>query len=1620
MSSPKSRSFKGREGSPGNVVSFNYELFELAHMLRVRPRTNVQLPEQSITRLNTSNQPFIQVSVWYEDEYGCLMVLLCSNGCLLVWSVCADDVPITKQIPWFQNPKRAIKAMSLDLSGCWLVCVCMDTNLYIVPVITSVPVEGRVSPKSCPWKLDDITQVEFNGRRSQPCSVIWWHTEDNFQMCIVGTELGEVMFVDLCKGIAMLSVDLKESISTLELLQDKQHQVTSVMIGTASGETWQLVLESKSLPQRHRSIDQMSSPSVASGLGYEMVGMMGIPLESFQAVTEWQDRLKPMPVKSPMGEVQFSVQHARNQVFIGAHNQRTDILQVYDTDVEHLPMFIYQLPSGTSQFILTDRLVFCVVHDNQGKTSLSIISSQLAETSQSVPRSPHRAESSIIQTFVLPKDEQVVGLFKQTKTMEGLRQASDVMEEDVDSFLPTRVYNVDGCILVTTSAVYECRPSVSPEKLFLDLAINNTDNTAADMLAITTGLDVNMLYQMAAEEALNQSKYEHAMKLYQLSKCPFSKRVAQFAKHKRIGDILTYLRQALSKHSDFHTAERKQLSNLALNCFVQQVLQFSGDTNKHQELREAFSQFLNDNFDYDEYCALKLLASHGLKEHVFDVAKARGLMIEALEVLYQTGQVHLSTDLLNKLAARGFTDVVSRSCNGSFLYSMDPKDAINFLLTKPETILSHLTFLLHHLIALDEESLVHIAHVLDPSRPSFRSLLTKLKTLPKSRSVSESSITSLISLESTVSLTMDEHRFPHVSDLLHLFLCTLLVLNYKREQEQDPCTRIMNIQYVCGHPNSSNKMNIRKRNGTIDMLCQQVKLSCGQQHTAVISASGDVYTWGKSHKGRLGHGDLIEEEGKSIPFRVEILHMHRIKVLSVACGIEHTVALCRDGVYAWGSSEYGQLGQGDTRQHTRPVFITELSDKSCIAITCGHYHSLALSADQRVWAWGWGVHGQLGMGTIEDVWLPSHVTSLDHLQVTQMAAGYSHTAVLTSEGHAYTFGGGLYGQLGLGTNKKQTLPRKVEALQDEEICLICCGSFETIAVTSNQKVFNWGRSPHFFRLHTKPEFRAKRLSSQGSSQSGSLSHRFSPMEMDCSFISRIKEIYCGNLHYLVVTEAGQVYTWGYNDHGQLGHGKKMDNQPVPKVVPGLKDKHIVNASVGAEFSVVMDTNGQVFVWGRADSGQLGLDSSLIGSAKEVSSPAVLSSLPLLTNTDQPSLPESNPSEYSLDLDWKLPDLSLIGNRGVIYGRESLTLALHALYPHYSATVMLRHCLDINDYLSTSVIYNNKNHWSEALGLRLKFLAGCKKSAEEKLDKGTFLDHAINVINYSLSLIKDKDMTDDRSNIQLQHILMEILNFWKEHCLPQDALESILNEHLTRMAYPLSILVIRDAAATSQGNSTSTPATSSNLSKLQFSTKFLNTVLELVADQIHSGEEGTEYEEDLTQMLTTQGYIVNDNAYLTVGQLKESQMSKNQLIQGIMDNLKKDLDKCSFISLSMTTAATIAAAAVSQQREWKNENPTKPSSLSTPDVLVFTCNHQFPRVYFMDNILPEFQQRMSELLVPLVNTTKTLVTHYKKSEKQLISACPVCVYNSLRAEQLEKATDANAVIGEGFKAKPWDI
>jgi len=109
--------------------------------------------------------------------------------------------------------------------------------------------------------------------------------------------------------------------------------------------------------------------------------------------------------------------------------------------------------------------------------------------------SPQKTESSIIQTFVLPPGERLIAMFQHSETVDSI-----IIEDTTDrSQTPTGSgvsHTVDGMILVTTSGVFQCQPRTSPEKLFLELAVSSSDTSAADVLAITSGLDVNKLYEV--------------------------------------------------------------------------------------------------------------------------------------------------------------------------------------------------------------------------------------------------------------------------------------------------------------------------------------------------------------------------------------------------------------------------------------------------------------------------------------------------------------------------------------------------------------------------------------------------------------------------------------------------------------------------------------------------------------------------------------------------------------------------------------------------------------------------------------------------------------------------------------------------------------------------------------------------------------------------------------------------------------------------------------------------------------------------------------------------------------------------------------------------------------------
>ena len=92
-----------------------------------------------------------------------------------------------------------------------------------------------------------------------------------------------------------------------------------------------------------------------------------------------------------------------------------------------------------------------------------------------------------------------------------------------------------------------------------------------------------------------------------------------------------------------------------------------------------------------------------------------------------------------------------------------------------------------------------------------------------------------------------------------------------------------------------------------------------------------------------------------------------------------------------------------------------------------------------VYGWGKNSFGQLGLGDTEDRFYPTQLKSLRSQRVAYLSCGMDHTAALTRDGGVFTFGAGMYGQLGHGSFSNEMVPRMVLELMGSTVTQISCG-----------------------------------------------------------------------------------------------------------------------------------------------------------------------------------------------------------------------------------------------------------------------------------------------------------------------------------------------------------------------------------------------------------------------------------------------------------------------------------------------------------------------------------------------------------------------------------------------------
>ncbi|KAI9547078.1 RCC1 and BTB domain-containing protein 1 [Dissostichus eleginoides] len=227
-------------------------------------------------------------------------------------------------------------------------------------------------------------------------------------------------------------------------------------------------------------------------------------------------------------------------------------------------------------------------------------------------------------------------------------------------------------------------------------------------------------------------------------------------------------------------------------------------------------------------------------------------------------------------------------------------------------------------------------------------------------------------------------------------------------------------------------------------------------HILLATEDGELFAWGHNGYSQLGNGTTNQG---AAPLLVSAILLNK-KVTEVACGSHHSMALTDSGeVYAWGYNNCGQVGSGSTANQPTPRRVSScLQNKVAVGIVCGQTSSLAVLDNGEVYGWGYNGNGQLGLGNSGNQLTPCRLAALQGLCVQQIVSGYAHSLALTDEGLLFAWGANTYGQLGTGNKSNQLSPLLIMTEKERIVEVAACHSTHTSACkTQSGQVYMWGQ-----------------------------------------------------------------------------------------------------------------------------------------------------------------------------------------------------------------------------------------------------------------------------------------------------------------------------------------------------------------------------------------------------------------------------------------------------------------------------------------------------------------------------------------------------------------------------------
>jgi alpha-tubulin suppressor-like RCC1 family protein len=265
------------------------------------------------------------------------------------------------------------------------------------------------------------------------------------------------------------------------------------------------------------------------------------------------------------------------------------------------------------------------------------------------------------------------------------------------------------------------------------------------------------------------------------------------------------------------------------------------------------------------------------------------------------------------------------------------------------------------------------------------------------------------------------------------------------------------------------------------------EVASGWNHVVARTRDGEVFVWGSAYQGQLGNG---ENEDRTSPLQISM--PNKLPVTKISAGADFSVAITNDGkLWGWGDNGDGQLAANDPLKRNSNVPIQAPVPGHVVYVSCGRDHVWAKTADGKWYSWGYNGSGQLGRGSIsgvevgltkfqdfetivcggyhtlgikEDrtVWgigrtcpsINGEFAEIPRVRdVVTVAAGLSHSLVLTKKGRVFAWGNNTYGQVGAGGESSEN-PVKLPI--EVPVAGIFCGAYYSGAVDVHGSVYLWG------------------------------------------------------------------------------------------------------------------------------------------------------------------------------------------------------------------------------------------------------------------------------------------------------------------------------------------------------------------------------------------------------------------------------------------------------------------------------------------------------------------------------------------------------------------------------------